>query len=229
MPRSPIRPSPDHRPFPMSQVTLARLVGRTRQNIHMLLKGSLSAARLEDGAVDVRHPVLRQHARVHWGVDPAELAHPLPVPRRPVPRQPLPQLALLPRIIDLGEFAEMLGLPVDEVIADFSKPPLSDAIIPRGHVSVSQFAELAEVPTRDVVLACRGKLGRAVTQRGLLDLCHPASLAFMHAHPFGENVPAGYLAAACVGEEIDVDHPVARVFLARSGLRDGRLPDVAEP
>lgn len=64
---------PTHRPHPLSRAELARRVNRSRAAITLALQGTLRAACLDGGRVDVMHPELLAFARRHWGVGPEVL------------------------------------------------------------------------------------------------------------------------------------------------------------
>jgi hypothetical protein len=135
--------------------------------------------------------------------------------------------------LSVAEVAERTGLSLELLTGDLDGP-LAAALVPAGHVSASAFAELASAELEDVLAATRGELAAAVTSSGRLDLAHPAALAFMAGRPFARKrdgdpvIPdiggQGYLAAARVGDDVDLEHPIARCFLARCL---GRVTDAA--
>jgi len=143
----------------------------------------------------------------------------------------VPELLLVEDGLTLAEFAKRKGVSVAKVRKALDGP-LAAARIPAWHVSATEFAQRSGVSLREVERAALDELRAAVLANGRLDLSHPASLKFMASHPFAadDDVPpvidgAGFLMPALVGEDIDMDHPIARVFLARSW---GRVPTDAE-
>ncbi|HEX3853325.1 MAG TPA: hypothetical protein VHW01_20315 [Polyangiaceae bacterium] len=139
---------------------------------------------------------------------------------------PAPASAVLMRetALTVPEFAQQLGVSVEEA-ERACREELASALIPPGHVSAAEFAQRADLPIDEVLAAVADELAEALLPSGRLDLGHSASLRFMAARPF-ERLASGdpavhtingepYLAPACVGEDIDIDHPVARAFLAR--------------
>jgi hypothetical protein len=135
----------------------------------------------------------------------------------------------------IPEAAERLGVPLGEFI-ESCRSELADAIIPDGHISAAEFAERAEVEPQEVLDALDGELAPALLPSGRLDLGHAVSLAFMAARPFARlangdpdapNYIGGepWLSPACMGDDVDVAHPVTRAFFARC---HGRVPTDAE-
>jgi hypothetical protein len=96
---------------------------------------------------------------------------------------------------------------------------------PRGYPEKDVFvgpdgmAELAGCSAEDVYAALHDGLGEALdVERRRFNVTHPAALAFFASHPLAdEDVEHFPLAAAAVGEDIDVDHPHAVVFRTRCG------------
>ena len=207
-------PNPSRRTRPLSFADVARLRGCSRSTVTRAVRagGALSAALLDGGRIDVGHPAARR-----W-IGPAVAAE--------LGGAEPPSEA---GVVTPAEFAELHGLPADQVHADMSGP-LAPAVVPPEHVSPSTFAQLASEPEEAVVAAgLGGVLAPAVTLSGWIDLEHDAALRFLAARPFVGEPPdvdgAGYLAPACVGARIDVAHPVARAFLARCL---GRIPTEAD-
>lgn len=151
---------------------------------------------------------------------PVEMARKLGM----IERAPAAAVLIRENALTVPELAERLGEPVAEV-ARACRNELAPALIPPGQVSAGEFAERADVTVDEVLAALANELAEALLPSGRLDLGHAASLRFMASRPF-ERLANGdpavhaincepYLAPACVGEDIDIDHPVARVFLAR--------------
>lgn len=97
-------------------------------------------------------------------------------------------------------------------------------------ITLAELAQRAEVPIAEAFAAALGPLAPAVTSSGLVDLAHPAVLAYFAARPFGpQGAPriggVGYLVPAVArtpqGDGTDATHPVARTYLARTW---GRVP-----
>jgi hypothetical protein len=118
-----------------------------------------------------------------------------------------------------GDFAQQTRMSLEEAVE--LREQLARALVPAAHVAARGFAWLAGVTLDAVLVATDAALAPAVTRQRRIDLLHPAALEFMAARPFqrdrrGEPViPDGFLQAACVGDEIDLDHPITRVFFTR--------------
>jgi hypothetical protein len=175
--------------------------------------------------VNLAHPVLVAFARDTWGLSRRELQEgTVLVLGTHAPKLGLDQYAITPQ-----RLAKALGEPIEEIRRAI-KDELASAVIPVEHVSVEEFALLAEAEVEEVLVACDGELGAAVVRCGRLNLVHSASLAFMAAHPFtfGDDgdplIPDingdGFLAPACVGDQVNLDHPRTRVLCARLGHED---------
>ena len=150
-------------------------------------------------------------------------------------QRPKIQPLLRETAVTVGEFATIIGKPPAEA-AELLHGEFAVAVIPPGHISVEEFAARADVDDDEVVAALETDLASALLPSGRIDLGHPASLAFMAARPFDRTASgdiAGtktilgtpWLAPACVGEDVDLDHAVARAFMARA---DGRVRTDAE-
>ncbi|HEX4473488.1 MAG TPA: hypothetical protein VH142_00345 [Polyangiaceae bacterium] len=180
--------------------------------------GALAAAVLSRGRIDLAH----EHVRTWLGAtSQTEISE----------RSGLgAELLIVEDGLTLAEFAKRKGVSIAKVRKALDGP-LAAARIPAWHVSATEFAQRAGVSLREVERAALGELRAAVLANGRLDLSHPASLKFMASHPFADpDVPplidgAGFLMPALLGEDIDMDHPIARVFLARSW---GRVPTDAD-
>ncbi len=187
--------APTWTPAPLSRAEFARLCNRSRSTITEACRpgGPLYAARVAD-RIDSRHPDAVQYrwrARASGGQSP------------------------IVRLDDVSakEFCARTGAPAAELV---------EALVPAHHVAACAFAWLADVSVDDVLAAAnRGELAAAITPERRLDLLHPAALAYFAAHPFPRNrrgepaIPAGFLAPACAGDNINIDHPIARVFFTR--------------
>jgi hypothetical protein len=123
----------------------------------------------------------------------------------------------------IEEFARQLGTTVQKVLAE-----LPEAVIPVAHISAQLFAKYAQAELCDVIAACApgGELESAVTATRRIDMVHPDALTFFASRPFARDASgdpicptisgAGFLVPACVGDDqIDLDHPVTQVWLAR--------------
>jgi hypothetical protein len=199
-----IRPRTDqHREMPVSQADLARRRAVNRSTVSRAVRGPLKAAMLPGGRIDAAHPTVRA-----W------------LGRGEAPTAP-GGLMLEETAPTVDEFAAERGGTREDVERECPA-----ALIPRSHLDVKTFAFYVGATVGAVVDAAEGALKPAVTPAGRLDLAHPASLQFAAQHPFGKTLPpTGILAAAAIGDDIDLEHPVAIVFLARSW---GRVPTAAE-
>jgi hypothetical protein len=122
----------------------------------------------------------------------------------------------------IEDLAAAAGMTVEEVRGAMGPGgALEAAAIPVGHVSVSQFARLSGFAIPVVFLHLDLGLAAAVTRTRRIDITHPVALALFARNPFkrdakGDPIAPNFdLSPACVGDDIDVDHPIARVFLAR--------------
>jgi hypothetical protein len=212
MPNSPTQKSrPARTPHPITAAELARRAGVNRSSITRALRRELAPARMHD-RVDVAHTVVVRWA-ISRGLDPIVL---LDIGSRERSRRPV--LLVEETAPSVGDFARSVGAHPTDVMAE-----VSDALVPPGHISVTEFAWRAGVRPSEVIAAVdRGELQPAVLKNGRLDLGHPAALEFMAAHPYktdrrGNLIGGdGHLAGAMVGEQINVDHPFARAVIARS-------------
>jgi hypothetical protein len=208
--------------YPTSQADLARRRGVNRSTVsrHLQPGGLLRSALLPGGRVDLAHPAVRAWLNEALPADFAERAG-LGVRHDVLMRE----IALT-----LEQLATKTGVPPEELRTAL-EGPLATAVVAPGHVAADEFAARAEVPVRLVVAAARGgELANALLPGGRLDLGHPAALAFMAARPFRRDKTGdpicpdiggrGFLVPALVGEDIDLDHPVARCWCARVGLTD---------
>jgi hypothetical protein len=133
-------------------------------------------------------------------------------------RTATPALVVVETAQTLATFAEYVGASVAALERD-----LADAIIDERCIDATTFASLAGCPVEHVVRASKSELAAAVTATGYLDATHEVALAWFAAHPFartvaGDVVTNGFpLADACEGDMIDVNHWIARIFLARLG------------
>lgn len=114
----------------------------------------------------------------------------------------------------IAELARAICVDAEELAADPATLAVYGTLVRWRFVTFAEFAHRAGVTTAAVQRAARDELASAMTSDGL-DLAHPASLEFMARHPFDADPPDGFLATACVGESIDVHHPVARAYLSR--------------
>jgi len=99
---------------------------------------------------------------------------------------------------------------------------------------VEEFAQRAEAPVRVVRAAITGELAPALRKDGLLDIAHPASLAFLARNPIDQEdekapLPVNghdFLCPACPDDvHTDLAHPIFLAFLARW---IGRVPQPAD-
>jgi hypothetical protein len=225
-PRPELRPSPtitprkprmtrrrtDRPAVVQSQSDIARRRGCARSTVSRACKpgGALFPALVAPDRIDLFHPAC-QRFLAEVGADAGVL---------------IDETALSPR-----EAAEQKGVSVKTVLADMHGS-LAAAVIPIEHVSAGVYALLAQMSVIEVEAAVRGALRPALTASRRIDVGHPASLAFLAAHPFARlpngdpDAPEGFLAPACVGDdEIDLNHPFARAYFARL---DGRVATEAE-
>lgn len=114
----------------------------------------------------------------------------------------------------IAELAQAICVDADELAADSSTLAIYGTLVWFRFVTFEEFANRAGVTVDAVRQAVQDELARAMTPDGL-DLGHAAALEFMARQPFEEDPPDGFLAPACVGESIDVQHPVARAYLSR--------------
>ena len=209
--------TPAYRPKLVAQTDLVRLTGYARSTVSEACAGPLAPA-YRGGRLDLAHPAAREWLAAR-GFDPDQLA---PVARKP--RAPVIASARRPHATATAkELSRRTGVSVGEIREQFA-----GALIPATHVTASQVAFFAGCDDEVVFDAIdAGELAGAVQCTGFVDLAHPSVLAFMAARPFertaSEDIeaPPGFLTPATVGDEIDVDHPVARIFLARCL---GRVP-----
>jgi hypothetical protein len=222
-----------HRPHPVTRAEFARRCGRARSSITEACSVSLAAACLAGGRLDAAHPEAVAWAAAR-GIGAAQLLRDAPSDRSPP--LPLPDLLLVETAVTFAEAAKIAGVTVEQFADDVREDPtLKAAIVPVAHVCINEFATRAGTSTAEVLDAIRGALRAAVTASGRLDLAHRSALEFMAARPLkrkrnGDPIMPevngrGYLSAACVGDDIDLDHPVYRVFDARL---HGRLRTDAE-
>jgi hypothetical protein len=128
-----------------------------------------------------------------------------------------------------AQLSEATGLPLAAVQAAFAGE-LRDAVLPRGFVGARTFAILAGEQLARVLLDLEDALRPSVTPSRHIDVMHPSALAYVAARPFergedGDPVLEDFPGLPTVGDDIDIDHPVARVFLVRCL---GRVPTDAE-
>lgn len=184
------------------------------------MSGPLRAAALDGKRVNLAHPTLIAFARKTWGLSRRQLQ----AGTAGALEGNEPKLGLDQHALTVEKLAKLKGCSVAEA-RHAIETELAAAVIPVGHVSVEEFAARAEVRMEEVLLACDAELGAAVQPSGRLDLGHRAALEFMARHPFAEGddgepvVPLiggeGFLAPACVGDQIDFEHSVTRAFCAR--------------
>jgi hypothetical protein len=103
---------------------------------------------------------------------------------------------------------------------------LAPAVVPAAHLAAEAFAKLSGATTEEIATAAHGELAEALTPAGRLDISHPATLTWLAGRPIrkGERLD-GILGPACVGDDVDMAHPLAIAMLARSW---GRVPTSAD-
>jgi hypothetical protein len=206
------------RQAPVSQADVARVANVERSTVSRAVRagGALHGALLPGGRLDANHAgLLRWVAR---GGDMEGAWAGLigfPASPRTVP------LVILETAIELAEAAERLGVDPVSLEAQCADP-LAPALVPDGHLSLGAFAEIADCSLGEVIGAVRGEQGDltpALLASGRIAVGHPAALAFLAARPFGRLAngdPESTFLPALVGEDdIDVDHPITRAWIAR--------------
>jgi hypothetical protein len=120
-----------------------------------------------------------------------------------------------------SDAAREAGVPEEAVLRDMGGP-LAPAVVPIHHLSARTFAWLSGASVDDVLAAAEDELEPALTPSLRIDLSHAAALEYLAARPFKRkrngdpsDCPEGFLAPACVGDDIDFNSPFARAWLAR--------------
>ena len=188
---------------------LAELKSVTRGAVTRACKGPLKPATSADGLVDRNHPAV-----LRWLGPSAD--------------KPSREDVLLfdETAVQIEEFAQTTGIPVAELQLAVDSE-LAPALVPKGHLALREFATRSGATVSEIVVATDGELEPALVRGGRLNIGHEAALKFCSKRPFARAksgdpvVPRGYLACACVGNQIDATHPVFHAFLARCL---GRVP-----
>lgn len=192
--------------LPESKAGMAKRKGVTRGAVSLATRpgGALYEALMGGGCIDRSHPAaLRWLREAHMDDAPT-----------------------------VEEVAERTGVPVDELRRAL-EAELSAAVVPAGHVGLRTFARLAGVNSMRLEWDW-SRLRPALTSSCYIDVGHPVALAYLADHPFprgpnGEPVlPDDFPAIPTAGseDEILIDHPITRAFLARCNGRvmtDGEL------
>lgn len=213
--------APTRKRAPVSQTDFAARAGVNRSTISRAFQegGPLHAALLPGKRCDATHPEVVAWAR-----------------RR----------RLDPNVL-LGSFNALALARIDVRDADEppSAPPTAspycggcgELFSTYAGTPIEEFAQRAETPLRAVRDALAAELAPARRNDGLIDIAHPASLAFLARNPVDqddEKTPPpvnghDFLCPACPNDmHVDLEHPIFLAFLARWIGRVPQPGDVAE-
>lgn len=189
--------------LPESQAGMARRRGVTRGAVSQACRPgcALHPALLPGGDVDRAHPAARKWLRE-------------------------PRIA---ETMSAAELSRATRLPLAEVQRAFTVE-LAPAVLPPHLVDAVAFARLSGAHVARVLTDLEHELLPAVTPDRWIDITHVAALEYLAAHPFprgrgGDPVTGDFPPLPCAGDDIDVDHPLVRAFLARCL---GRVPTDAD-
>lgn len=199
-------------PHPISRAEYARRVGRVRSAITAACDGPLAGACLDGGRINAAHPAAVAYAAKRGVSLERLLTDPF------VASMPTPPAATSPRPIA----ARTPTAAAKRKASKDAIPYLEDRFI--------TIEVLAFLAGEDIESIDRAALSPAtlIASDGspCVDLLSPLVLRYLEARPFERDdggeiledaVPDGILAGACNGDELDVEHPMARAFLARCG------------
>lgn len=192
---------PKRRVLPATRAELARRRGVSRTAVTLAARTVLAPACLPGGRIDLAAPETQIWLGQGAGAPTA------------------PKLFESENGVTVQQLAQRADVSIDEASRAVEKE-LAEAVIARGEASIAELAWRAGVSTAEARGAARFELADAVTDNGRVRLADPAVLSWMARHPLGE-AEEGLLAAACVGDRIDVSHPAALCFMARAL---GRVP-----